>query len=118
MRQVIRYEVEVFFLKSNLGFGCAGSRATERLAVPCLGMGTPREWGYRCPVLTGHGNLHLWPSWARDFPPLQNMLEHWFHLVCLPCGCSVLLNAALPALEADCTWQAFNANACVQKRND
>lgn len=76
MRQVIRYEVEVFFLKSNLGLAVLVPGPQRGWQLPCLGVGTPREWGYRCPVLTEHGNLHLWHSWAPNVPPLQNILEH------------------------------------------
>lgn len=58
MRQVIRYEVEVFFLKSNLDLATLVIGPGRCCQLPYLGVGTPKEWRCRCPVLTGNGNLH------------------------------------------------------------
>lgn len=51
MRQVIRYEVEVFFLKNNLDLAVSGG-AGEMQAVALSGCGKPQGVGVQvCPIL-------------------------------------------------------------------
>lgn len=77
MRQVIRYEVEVFFLKSNLDLAVLGG-AGEKQAAALSGCGKPQGVGAkgmsyrhrkREPPTPGAPSPHT-------YPPLHSILYH------------------------------------------
>lgn len=74
MGQVVRYAVEVFFLKSNLGSTVLVPGPQRCWQLPCLGRGTPGSQGAGIlsspEVATSTSGTPGLPT----FPPLQNIL--------------------------------------------
>ena len=69
MRQVIRYGLEVFFLKSSLEVAVPGLGRCRQ--VPCLGVGSPREWGHRRVLSSQETGAHLLPGLPPPLPFLH-----------------------------------------------